>query len=138
MLESQEKKRYFATTITLLSCPRVQRFTEVGTKSDIRDERYRTEPDIGSSDIAVRRAGVRLMSFIGLNFVSITDIRLHVRVRVRIRVRVPVLDMDKDVDMDIDIDNRQSTLARDTDTDLDNGHGQQTLAPDMDTDMGII
>jgi hypothetical protein len=120
MLESQEKKRYFATTITLLSCPRVQRFTEVGTHSDIRDERYRTEPDIGSSDIALRRAGVRLVSFIGLNFVSITDIRLHVRVR----VRVHVLDMDMDVDMDFGIDNRQSTLARDTDTDLDNGHGQ--------------
>jgi hypothetical protein len=47
----------------------------VGTYSDIRDHRYRTELDIGTSDIGLKRAESDTISDIGINFYPISDIR---------------------------------------------------------------
>ncbi len=47
----------------------------VGTYSDIRDQRYRTELDIGTSDILLKRAESDIISDIGINFYPISDIR---------------------------------------------------------------
>jgi hypothetical protein len=41
--------------------------TIVGTESDIRDQRYRTEPDIGASDIRLKRSESDNMSDIEIN-----------------------------------------------------------------------
>jgi hypothetical protein len=46
-----------------------------GHFSDIRDHRYRTEPDIGSSDIGLKRAESDIISDIGVNFYHILNIR---------------------------------------------------------------
>jgi hypothetical protein len=40
----------------------------VGTQSDIRDQRYRAEPDIGTSDIGLKSAESNIISDIGINF----------------------------------------------------------------------
>jgi hypothetical protein len=45
------------------------------TQSDIRDQRYRTEPDIGTSDIGLKSAESDIISDIGINFCPISDIR---------------------------------------------------------------
>jgi hypothetical protein len=47
----------------------------VGTQSDIRDQRYRTEPDIGSSDIELKSAESDIISDIGIKFSPISDIQ---------------------------------------------------------------
>jgi hypothetical protein len=47
----------------------------VGTYSDIRDQRYRTELDIGTSDIGLKRAESDIISDIGIYFYPIFDIR---------------------------------------------------------------
>jgi hypothetical protein len=47
----------------------------VGTYSDIRDQRYRTELDIGTSDIGLKRAESDIILDIGINFYPISDIR---------------------------------------------------------------
>jgi hypothetical protein len=47
----------------------------VGTYSDIRDQRYRTELDIETSDIGLKRAESDITSDIGINFYPISDIR---------------------------------------------------------------
>ncbi len=47
----------------------------MGTNSDIRDQRYRTELDIGTSDIGLKRAESDIISDIGINFYAISDIR---------------------------------------------------------------
>ncbi len=47
----------------------------MGTQSDIRDQRYRTEPDIGTSDIGLKSAESDIISDIGINFCPISDIR---------------------------------------------------------------
>jgi hypothetical protein len=47
----------------------------VGTYSDIRDQRYWTELDIGTSDIGLKRAESDILSDIGINFYPISDIR---------------------------------------------------------------
>ncbi len=47
----------------------------MGTYSDIRDQRYRTELDIGTSDIGLKRAESYIISDIGINFYPICDIR---------------------------------------------------------------
>jgi hypothetical protein len=46
----------------------------VGTYSDIRDQRFRTELDIGTSDIGLKRAESNIISDIGINFYQISDI----------------------------------------------------------------
>jgi hypothetical protein len=38
----------------------------VGTQSDIRDQRYQTEPDIGTSDIGLKSAESDIISDIGI------------------------------------------------------------------------
>jgi hypothetical protein len=50
-------------------------FPEVGTYSDIRDQRYRTELDIGTNDIGLKRAESDIISDIGIRFYPISDIR---------------------------------------------------------------
>jgi hypothetical protein len=50
-------------------------YTKVATQSDIRDERYWTEPDIGTFDIELMTAKSCIISDIGLNFLSTADIR---------------------------------------------------------------
>jgi hypothetical protein len=47
----------------------------VGTQSDIRDQRYRTEPDIGTSDIGLKWAESDIILDIGIKFRPISDIR---------------------------------------------------------------
>ncbi len=47
----------------------------MGTFSDIRDQRYRTELDIGTSDIGLKRAESDIISDIGINFYPICNIR---------------------------------------------------------------
>ncbi len=47
----------------------------MGPYSDIRDQRYRTELDIGTSDIGLKRAEFDIISDIGINFYAIPDIR---------------------------------------------------------------
>ncbi len=47
----------------------------MGTYSDIRDQRYWTELDIGTSDIGLKRAESDIVSDIGMNFYPISDIR---------------------------------------------------------------
>jgi hypothetical protein len=47
----------------------------VGIQYDIRDERHRTEPDIGISDARLNGAEFNSMSDIGLNLVPISDIQ---------------------------------------------------------------
>jgi hypothetical protein len=49
----------------------------VGTHSDIRDQRYRTEPDIGTSDIGLKSSKSDIISDIGINFCPISNIQLH-------------------------------------------------------------
>ncbi len=44
----------------------------MGTQTDIRDERYRAEPDIRASDISLKRVEYNIMSDIGQYF--FTDI----------------------------------------------------------------
>ncbi len=48
----------------------------MGTYSDIRDQRYRTELDIGTSDIGLKRAESDIVSDIGIYFIQylISDI----------------------------------------------------------------
>jgi hypothetical protein len=46
-----------------------------GAQSDIRDQRYRTEPDIGMSDIRLKCAESDIISDIGINFCPISDIQ---------------------------------------------------------------
>jgi hypothetical protein len=46
----------------------------VGTQSDIRDHRYRTEPDIGMSDIELKCGESDIISDIGINFCPISDV----------------------------------------------------------------
>jgi hypothetical protein len=41
---------------------------QVDTYYDIRDQRYRTEIDIGTSDIRLKRAEYDIISDIGINF----------------------------------------------------------------------
>ncbi len=48
--------------------------SQVGTQSDIRDQRYRTEPDIGMSDIGLKCAESDIISDIGINLCPISDI----------------------------------------------------------------
>jgi hypothetical protein len=48
----------------------------VGTQSDSRDQRYRTEPDIGASDIGLKSAESDIMADIGINFCPISGIRV--------------------------------------------------------------
>ncbi len=45
----------------------------MGTYSDIRDQRYRTELDIGTSDIGLKRAKSDNISEVGINFYPISD-----------------------------------------------------------------
>jgi hypothetical protein len=47
---------------------------KVGTQSDIRDERYRTEPDIRIYYIGRKRRSPNIMANIGINFLLISDI----------------------------------------------------------------
>jgi hypothetical protein len=47
----------------------------VGTYSDIRDQRYQTELDIGTSDIGLKRAESDIILDIGINFYPISDIQ---------------------------------------------------------------
>jgi hypothetical protein len=47
----------------------------VGTQSDIRNQRYRTEPDIGTSDIGLKSAKSDIISDIAVNFFPILDIQ---------------------------------------------------------------
>ncbi len=47
----------------------------MGTYSDIRDQRYRNELDIETSDIGLKRAESDIISDIGINFYAISDIR---------------------------------------------------------------
>ncbi len=47
----------------------------MGTYSDIRDQRYRTELDIGTSGIGLKRAESDIISDIGINFYPICDNR---------------------------------------------------------------
>ncbi len=47
----------------------------MGTYSDIRDQRYRTELDIGTSDIGLKKAESDIISDIRINFDPISDIR---------------------------------------------------------------
>jgi hypothetical protein len=50
---------------------------EVGTQSDIRDERNQTEHDIETFDIELKNAECDIQSVdIGLNFLPISDIRI--------------------------------------------------------------
>ncbi len=49
---------------------------QVGTQSDIRDQRYRTEPDIGTSDIGLKSAESDIISDIGRNFSPISDFNI--------------------------------------------------------------
>ncbi len=53
-------------------------YSWVGIQSDIRDERDRTEPDIGTSDIGLKRMESDIASFIRLYVSPISDI-LHLR-----------------------------------------------------------
>jgi hypothetical protein len=50
---------------------------QVGTQSDIRDQRYRTEPDIGTFDIGLKFVKSDIMSDIGIIFCLTSDIRIH-------------------------------------------------------------
>jgi hypothetical protein len=50
-------------------------YNTVGIYSDIRDQRYQTELDIGTSDIGLKRAESDIISDIGINFYPISDIR---------------------------------------------------------------
>ncbi len=47
----------------------------MGTQSDIRDQRYWTEPDIGTSDIGLKSAESDIISDIGIKFCVIFDIQ---------------------------------------------------------------
>jgi hypothetical protein len=47
----------------------------VGTQSDIRDQRYRTDSDIRTSDIGLKCAESDIIVDIGINFCAISDIR---------------------------------------------------------------
>ncbi len=52
----------------------------MGTLSDIRDQRYRTEPDIGTSnigtsDIRLKRSDFNIISDVRINFYPILNIR---------------------------------------------------------------
>ncbi len=47
----------------------------MGTYSDIRDQRYRTELDIGTSDIGLKRSESDIISDIGISFYPISEIR---------------------------------------------------------------
>jgi hypothetical protein len=47
----------------------------VGAYSDIRDQRYRTELDIRTSDIGLKRAESDIISNIGIKFYPISNIR---------------------------------------------------------------
>ncbi len=47
----------------------------MGTFSDIRDQRYRTELDIGTSDIGLKRAESDIISDIKINFYPISEIQ---------------------------------------------------------------
>ncbi len=51
---------------------------KVATQSDISDQRYRTQPDIGTSDIGLKSAESDIISDFGINFSLISDIR-HLR-----------------------------------------------------------
>ncbi len=44
----------------------------MGTQSDIRDQRYRTDPDIGTSDIGLKCLESDIISDIGINFFPIS------------------------------------------------------------------
>jgi hypothetical protein len=46
----------------------------VGTQCDIRDQQYRTEPDIGTSDIGMKSAEYDITMDIWINFCPISDI----------------------------------------------------------------
>jgi hypothetical protein len=48
---------------------------QVGTYSDIRDQRYRTEPDIRTSNIGLREAESDIISDIGMKFYPVSNIR---------------------------------------------------------------
>jgi hypothetical protein len=50
----------------------------VGTQSDIRDQRYRTEPDLGMSDIGLKCTESDIISDIEINFCPISDIRHNI------------------------------------------------------------
>ncbi len=47
----------------------------MGTESDIREERYRTQLDIVASDIRLSNAEADIRSDFGLNFLPLSDIR---------------------------------------------------------------
>ncbi len=47
----------------------------MSTLSDISDERYLTEPDIGTSDIGMKEMQSAIMLDMGLNFLPISNIR---------------------------------------------------------------
>jgi hypothetical protein len=49
----------------------------VGTYPNIRDQRYQTEPDIGTSDIGLKRAESDIISDIGINFYLISNIDIQ-------------------------------------------------------------
>jgi hypothetical protein len=51
------------------------KYAQVGTQSNIRDQRYRTEPNIGMSDIGLKSAESDIISDIGINFCTILDIQ---------------------------------------------------------------
>ncbi len=50
----------------------------MGTQSDIRDQGYRTEPNIGTSDIGLKCAESDIISDTGINFCPICNIRLNI------------------------------------------------------------
>jgi hypothetical protein len=50
----------------------------VGTYSDIGDQRYWTELDIGTSDIGLKRAESDIISDFGINFYPISDMHMFI------------------------------------------------------------
>jgi hypothetical protein len=67
-LRAQELEKRIKAAETLLNCL-------AADISDIRDQRYRTELDIGTSDIGLKRAESDIISDIGIKLYSISDIQ---------------------------------------------------------------
>ncbi len=67
--------KHKATSELYRDCCSGLRWSQVGTQSDIRDQRYRTEPDIGTSNIRLKCVEFDIISDIGIIFCPISDIR---------------------------------------------------------------
>ncbi len=103
-----------------------------GTRSDIHDKRYQTEPDIGIFDIGLKRAASDTASDVGLNSLPMFNIKIHISISLLISVSMSVsmsmsmsmslplpisisMNVDLDVDMEMDV-NKNMDMDRERNT----------------------